>query len=75
MSGAATRLPFTFVGTASVSLELAPSEFAGMGKAQVTAAVLQSAREIAPQVDFWGPDIEAAAAQLCEANEASAESA
>lgn len=56
----------TFVGTTSKTIDLDPSEFAGMTVPQVTAEIMKTLRDIASDVNFWDADIEAAAIEIVE---------
>lgn len=51
---------FDFVGTTSQSVDLSPDEFAGLSVPQITAEILETLSSIAPHVDFFEADVEAA---------------
>lgn len=54
----------TFVGTTSKTVDLDPSEYVGMTVPQITADIMKTLRDIAPDVNFWDPEIEMAAIEI-----------
>lgn len=54
----------TFVGTTSTTVDLDANEYVGMTVPQITADILKTLRDIAPEVDYWNPEIEMAAIQI-----------
>jgi hypothetical protein len=59
------QLSFEFVGVTNEQVTLDPEEYRGMTRGEVSASIMRTLAEIAPNVSFWEPDIEWAADDVC----------